>query len=149
MRLFLDTSAMVKLFVEEPGSEAMSGRVEEPGAEIWVLDLAALEFSSMLWRRVREGVLTADEASAVIRLQEQQFALWNVLAISPALLDTARGLLGDHAEMEGLRTLDAIQLAGYSWLVGEDGSVFASADSRLCRIAGQRGYAVFNPEEDG
>ena len=147
MKFFLDTSAMVKLFTDEPGSTEMIARVEKPGTEIWVLDLAGLEFSSMVWRRARENVLSVNEASALLHLQEQQFDMWEVLAISPALLSTAKDLLREHAETEGLRTLDAIQLAGFSWLVEEEDCVFASADSRLCRVARGRGYSVFNPEE--
>jgi len=54
MKLFFDTSALVKYFHEEEGTaqitELISGSMNN---EIWVLDLARIEFSSALYRKYR------------------------------------------------------------------------------------------------
>lgn len=137
---------MAKLFVEESGSAEMLAYCQQPGCEIWLLDLAGVEFSSLIWRRVREKQLSHGAALQVLALLDAQLQAWNTLAISPALLKCASGLLAEHAQDDGLRTLDAIQLAGFGWMNDVSGAVFATADQRLCAIARKRGYQTFNPD---
>ena len=42
MRLFLDTSALAKLFVEEMGTPEVTARVIAAGTDVWVSQLASL-----------------------------------------------------------------------------------------------------------
>jgi len=58
---FLDTSALVKRYVAEAGSDRVMSVVGEPGATIVIADLARVEFASALRRRVREGDVTEDQ----------------------------------------------------------------------------------------
>ena len=53
MNLFLDTSALVKFFHFERGSNTVSDMIESSENQIWVLDLVRAEFSSALHRRYR------------------------------------------------------------------------------------------------
>jgi len=58
--LFLDTSALAKLYIAEPGSEAMRRRISNE--LIAVSQLAYAEAHATFARRRREDLLTADES---------------------------------------------------------------------------------------
>ena len=60
MILYLDTSSLVKLYVEEPGSPAVHADVE--GSELVTTSIVAYtEARAALARRRREGSLTAGD----------------------------------------------------------------------------------------
>ena len=46
MNLFSDTSALVKYFHEEAGSERVTALVENPDHSVWLSELAQVEFVS-------------------------------------------------------------------------------------------------------
>ena len=50
MNLFFDTSALVKSFHEEEGSEVITQLLTSQGNEIWISELVRLEFMSALFR---------------------------------------------------------------------------------------------------
>ncbi|MEW5952509.1 MAG: PIN domain-containing protein [Bacillota bacterium] len=49
MNLFFDTSALVKFFYEEQGSEIVTDLITDPENIVYVSDLARLEFISVLY----------------------------------------------------------------------------------------------------
>lgn len=51
MKYFFDTSALVKLFQVEKGSEIVEEIVKDPDNDLWVLDLVRIEFLSSIYRR--------------------------------------------------------------------------------------------------
>jgi len=53
MKLFFDTSALVKFFHEEQGSETVTNLITSPNNEIWILELVRIEFFISLFRRFR------------------------------------------------------------------------------------------------
>jgi predicted nucleic acid-binding protein len=55
MNLFFDTSALVKLFSNEEGSEAVKKLVTNPSNTINVLDLALIELHSAIHRKYRNN----------------------------------------------------------------------------------------------
>ena len=62
--LYCDTSALVKLYVREPGSAELN-RTVEGRADLLVSDLAVTEVVSALSRRLRQGALTRGAALQV------------------------------------------------------------------------------------
>ncbi len=54
MNYFFDTSALVKLFHEETGSDIVEDLVNDQNNEIWVSELIRLEFLSSVYRRFRQ-----------------------------------------------------------------------------------------------
>ena len=135
MILYLDTSSLVKLYVEEPGSAVVRRLVEE--AELVAASVAAYpEARAALARRRRERSLTAAE----LRRAKAAFeADWpRVLALDLAG-ELARNA-GDLAERRRLRGFDAVQLASYLTIAREfpdDDVTFSSADTALARAARQ------------
>ena len=105
MILFLDTSALVKLYIAEPGSEAMRRRVSNE--LIAVSQLAYAEAHATFARRWREDLLTADELQILIANFEHDWQTVLQIPISEHVLPLVRDLCRDHP----LRGADALQLA--------------------------------------
>ena len=53
LNLFFDTSALVKLFHQEEGSDRIIQLMENEDTQVWISELAKLEFISALHRRFR------------------------------------------------------------------------------------------------
>ena len=145
MRVFFDTSALAKLFVPEAGTDEMNAMMAQDELEIWVSALAPLEFHSLVWRRHREGQLAAARVAALLDTLDEQLREWQVIGLTPSVLQSARELLADHAGQHGLRTLDALQLASFVALLDDGPATFGCADTRLCAVAALLGHATFNP----
>ena len=145
MRIFLDTSALAKLFVPEAGTDKMNALLAQTGMEIWVSALAPLEFHSLAWRRNREGLLDAARVTALLDTLDEQLGEWQVIGLTPSVLQSARELLKEHAGQHALRTLDALQLASFNTLLEDGPATFGCADARLVAVAALRGNDTFNP----
>jgi uncharacterized protein len=106
MSVFADSSAVVKLYADEPGSSLV--RAFEA---MHVSQLCRVEVPAAIWRKTRMGTLASADAVVLIRAFENDlFGSDAVLAparITPALLDDASVLTAAH----GLRAYDAVQLA--------------------------------------
>ena len=48
MILFFDTSALVKYFHVEEGTEQITALINDPNNEIWILELARIEFIGLI-----------------------------------------------------------------------------------------------------
>ena len=136
---------MAKLFVPEAGTAELNAMLSQPDMEIWVSELARLEFHSLVWRRCREGSLGTAQVTSLLAELDQQLDAWQVIELTPAVLSTARELLAAHAAQHPLRTLDAIQLASFMVALEEGAATFACADHRLCTVAAFRGHPTYNP----
>ena len=51
---FLDTSAVAKLYHEEPGSEVIEALASSSEAELWIAELTRAEFHSVCERSAQE-----------------------------------------------------------------------------------------------
>lgn len=155
--LYLDSSALIKHYQNERGTDALEVRLkeEETGLRsVFTSVLAYTEIHGALARRAREKLLSSEEAST---LHDGFDADW-VLSVSPIELDpsvlsVARDLLREFP----LRSADAIHLASALWL--RDMSrlgmkpdqytgplVFVCSDKRLGKAALKKQIEVFDPE---
>lgn len=132
--MYLDTSALVALYVPEPLSEAVARVVgREPPA---ISALTEVEFASALARRRRERSIPAADCDAVLQafdthLSERRFRRLPVAA------DTfAHATAALRAGKAPLSTLDALHLSAAA-LAGE---TLVTADRQLARAA--RAYGV-------
>ena len=64
-RLIVDTSVAVKWFVPEPYAEPARS-VLTGDHQLLAPDLLFAEFGNVMWKRVRSGEMTAEEATAVV-----------------------------------------------------------------------------------
>jgi len=136
---FWDSSALVPLLVEEPGS---AGRLQELKADPAVLVWwgTPVECESALQRRLREGALNAEGARLARENLMRLAAAWREVPASAFVRTLAVRLLRTHP----LRAADALQLAAALSLVqgGVADLVFLTADLRLADAAEIEGLEV-------
>jgi len=148
MRLFFDTSALVKFFHEEEGTPAVTRLIVGENNEIWISELARIEFISALFRRARSGEVTEEQLSSALIAFEEQTESFNCEPIGHATMQEAESLIKQFGKASGLRTLDALQLGAFS-LIAENDWVFVTSDNNLCHISELQGYKTINPLADG
>jgi uncharacterized protein len=143
---YLDTSALVKLYLREPGTEQMLRLASRAaGNQLVVLSLAQVEMRSTLRRRERTG----DIASAVVvhllgAFQRHLEGIFLRQTLTEAILDVACEMVDRYS----LFALDAVQLAGYLAVRTASGAnipIFVSADRGLLSAAEAQGIPVFDP----
>lgn len=146
--LFLDSSAVVKHYVIEQGSNWVKSVLHPAGEnQIHVSLLAGVEVLAAIARRRREGSLDANAASAAIREFRDDFdVLYQHVAVNEQVVDRAMQLAQRHA----LRGYDAVQLAT-GVLLNERclamglSIIFVCADNVLNAAAAAEGLQVENP----
>ncbi len=133
MILYFDTSALVKLFNNEAGSEEVKQLVNNPVNEVCVLELAHIELLSAVYRRFRSGQILPEHLNAIQQAIDEQFEWFKVLPISPEIVTSARELLLQFGKNFGLRTLDAMHIAGWR-LFSEKHWVFITSDKNQHKV---------------
>ncbi len=137
MITYVDTSTLLKLLIEEPGSAQ--------AALIWdSADVVAGARVAHVEARAALGAANRARRMSSAQLQRSKIGLaglwqqFTIVEITEGLVDAA----GDLAEQEGLRGYDAIHLAA-ALQIGAD--LLTSADTDLCAAASRRGLHVANP----
>lgn len=111
MKIFLDTSSLIKLYHNEIGTDILDKIFEDNEVgEIFLSDIAKVEFTSALWKKVRTKDLTSDEATDIIDSFCDDYDKYTFIDVNSELLSIARDLVIKYG-LKGLRTLDSIQLA--------------------------------------
>lgn len=142
---YLETSALVKLYVREAGTDRLVRLVDSPEThQFALLSLAQVELRSAVRRRERAGDL---DGRAVTKLLERfDLHLGTIFVrqgMSDSVLDMACAVLDRHP----LRGYDALQLAGCLILKSAAPSdpVFVCADHQLLQAAEAEGLVWLNP----
>jgi predicted nucleic acid-binding protein len=129
--LYLDTSALVKLYVDEPGSNAVAARVELAEAVV-TARITYAEARAVFARHRREGGLTRQALRRLVRELDAEWGTYSLIDIGDPIVRRA----GNLAERHALRGYDAVQLAAALDLKSPGVDVeFASFDARLTRAA--------------
>lgn len=137
MITYVDTSLLVKLLVEEEGSERAE-QVWDVADVVASVELIHVESRAALAAAARRGRLSpAQHRRARVELQGLADQLV-IIEVSSELIASA----ADLAEAESLRGYDAVHLAG---AVTVDAAVMATADIELCEAAERRGFHIANP----
>ena len=145
---YLETSALVKLYVREPGTEVLLRLASRSSdSRLAVLSLARVELTSAVRRRERNGEIPAAVATSVLEAFGRHLQTRFVTQIiTDFVLDIAVALANRHA----LRAFDAVQLAGFVALRAASSSTeapfFVCSDKALLTAAETEGAAVLNPE---
>jgi predicted nucleic acid-binding protein len=146
---YLDTSAALKQYVNEVGSEWQKHTLSRDTV-IVATQLLIVEVASALNRRVREGTVEHhDYARLSGRFRDDCRDVYQLVILDDAIVDVAYALLERHS----LRAYDAVHLATAitvnRWLVeaGEAALTFLCADNHLLAAASAEGLAVDNPND--
>jgi predicted nucleic acid-binding protein len=129
--LYLDTSALVKLYVEEEGTTRTAARVEEADG-VATVRITYAEARAVLARHHREGAITGAELRAAVRELEREWPAYSIVEVNEPLVRGA----GTLAERHALGGYDAVQLAAALEIRRAGGDIeFAAFDARLNRAA--------------
>ncbi len=145
---FFDTSALVKYYHPEAGTDAVDRIIEGAGAESLIARLTLVETISVFAIKVRTGEFDAAEFARLRALFSTHVARrrYRVFRLLNVHYDRARDLIANHGLHRRIRTLDALQL-GVALHIHEIAPIdhFVCADQRLCDIAALEGLTVINP----
>lgn len=137
MITYVDTSSLLKLVVEEEGSE-QAAMIWEVADAVTSASLVVVEGRAALAAAARGGRLSAAQHR---RAKTELAALVEELAIVH-ITDPLLSHAGDLAEQEALRGYDAVHLAA---ALTVEATVLASSDTDLCVAARRQGLHVANP----
>ena len=131
MITYLDASSLVKYFIEEEGSADVRALVES--ALPTTSRLSAVEITSAICRRWREGQLSETARDQALERLEEVLAELYIIELTPEITESAQQLLQLHP----LRAGDAIQLASYLAVKNRTGKtvLFSAFDHRLNETA--------------
>lgn len=143
---YLDTSALVKLYVREPGTNRLLQIASNPSeTRLAVLALSAVEARSAIRRRERAGDIDPDTATIIMhRLRQHMESRFIRQSVSDVVLDGAIEIVDRYA----LRAYDAVQLAGCLTLkaaTGTESPTFVCADQKLLDAARSELLPVLDP----
>jgi predicted nucleic acid-binding protein len=145
---FLESTAFAKLFVQEPGTDALIRLMEtvEDNRKL-IAASAPLEVYAAIRRRERVGDISSHDAAAAFEILRIEAARMVQEPLNPAVLEASRQLL----DRTRLRWTDALQLGAA--LVAREmfrGTeiLFVSASPSLREAARAEGFQALDPEKD-
>lgn len=134
MILYLDTSALVKLYVEEPGTEQVHSAAAAAEA-CATHELSYVEARSAFARKRRESDWSEATYRRVLRALDKDWPALDRVTVTPSLIRRA----ADFTERFELRAYDAVQLAAAEAVREQVGSLsrvrFCCFDERLLAAA--------------
>lgn len=147
MNLFIDTSALVKLYHQEDGSENLADFLKQYEVDlvITISDLSKIEFHSAFLKRVRMNEIDEQTVKEAFEEFENDTIMMNIVDTDLQVKNAAISLLDNIAVTKSLKTLDALQLAT-AILTNQFYPIdyFIAADKKLLEIA-QTYFQVYNP----
>jgi len=108
--VYVDTSALVPVFIQEPKSEAVIAWLESSGARLAISEWSLVEFASAASIKVRSGRLTASLARDA-RARVDDFAKKHCLVALPGQQEYRRAAEWAGNDALKLRAADALHLA--------------------------------------
>lgn len=129
MAFYLDTSALVKLVVAEPETDALLTWIDRTQGELVSSDLCRTELLRAVRRAAPELTLRSREVLDALTL----------IGVTTQLFEEAARL-----DPPGLRTLDAIHLA-VALDLGDELESMVTYDERLAEAAAAYGVAIAGP----
>ena len=148
---YLDSSALVKMYVQEAGSQWIEENISNPNTAIrWIARIGIVEAAAAIARRQRMGDITLDKRDLLYKTLF--FDSRNRLS----LLSESSEIISYAAELTQLHPLqgyDAVHLAAAIKLHQQYLShkiapiIFVSADETLCQAAKNEGLTIENPNE--
>ena len=110
-RFFFDTSALIKLYHEETGTNKLDSLIESENPVIVISDLTIIEMISALAKKVRMKVIVKDTFIEVVSDFENDLAFYDVIETDKTIKTKAVSLIKSIGGEISLKTLDALQLA--------------------------------------
>ena len=141
MIVYLDTSSLVKLYVDETGSDRIR-EISRQASVISTSKVAYAEARSAFARKQKEGGFSHRTLRRIVEDFNRDWESYFVIEITDGLIRSA----GDLAEKHLLRGFDSIHLASAIQLKNKTRSetYFSSTDLRLNQSAEKEGMTILS-----
>ena len=139
MIVYIDTSDLVKLYVDEIGSDAIKEIVRK-ATVISTSKVAYAEARAAFARKQRDGGFSFKVLRKIVEDFNREWESYFLIEVTDGLIRSA----GDIAEKHLLRGFDSIHLASAINLKNKIGSevYFSSTDEKLNQAAGKEGIII-------
>lgn len=141
MIVYLDTSSLVKLYVQEAHTALVKRWVEETEI-VATCRIAYPETMSAITRRFRQGDLTKKQYDSLVTKFSNEWGRF-------AVVDFDELEAGRLVTLYGLRGFDAVHLSAATLLKASQNNMslsFSSFDEKLNDAAATEGFAILSPE---
>lgn len=132
MTLYVDSSALLKRYVDEPDSDAAEDLLRSDPA------LVTARHTVVEVRRNLARLVRADELGAVRTAFTRDLETFDLVELDSGTCEVAASI----AEMTGVRTLDAMHLAAAQRVGGGPAIAFLTFDARQAQAARSLGFTV-------
>ena len=134
MNVFLDSSALAKRYIQEPGSDRLE-EILSSASSLGISVICVSEVVSALCRRRRERMLSAQQYAKAKQALFEDIEDASVVSLTDQVVARAVELL----ERWPLRSSDALHVASAAEWSAE---LFVSADEKQCTAARGKGLQV-------
>ena len=142
--IYVDTSAIVKLYIKEPGSGTVSEWIKNNNEPIPLTGLIELELINALQLKQFRDELNNDEFENIISLlhdHEQRGVYYRPVVEWPGVFSFAISLSNNHTPNCGARSLDILHVASALAMKAE---TFLTFDKRQAELTAMVGLKTVN-----
>ncbi len=148
MHLFIDTSALIKLYHNEKGTERLRNILEENKNNLFITvsKLSITEMHSAFMKKVRANEIEREDAISALDFFKLDLDKFNVTSLNDNLIDVSIDLILNYSGQKNLRSLDSLQLS--SAIISNINNKidkFISSDKDLLAVA-ENFFETINPE---
>lgn len=111
MKIFLDTSSLIKLYYKEEGTSNLDKIfTKNIISEIFISEITKVEFFSAIYKKLRTKHLHQQNVNDILNAFISDEPNYSIILMNSKIIDLSRLLIQKYG-IAGLRSLDAMQLA--------------------------------------
>jgi predicted nucleic acid-binding protein len=119
LKIFLDTSSLIKLYYKEEGTSSLDKIFAEYSiSEIFISEITKVEFFSAIYKKLRTKHLHQQNVNDILSAFISDEHNYSIVLMSSEIIDVSQSLIKKYG-IAGLRSLDAIQLASVCNIKGQ------------------------------
>jgi len=139
LKLFFDTSALIKNYIIESGSDKVEELLNQ-AENVYISSILEIETISVFKRLLLEKAVSSNEYEILKNEFETDYSFFTPADLSGPVIERAKLVIESHY----LKSLDAIHLATALLLIDEI-DYFIVCDEKLIKAAVKEGLKVINP----
>ncbi len=141
MNLFIDTSALIKKYIDEPGSGHID-KIMNEAEQIFISAITEVETFSTFKRLLIENVIDGNDYKILKNEFETDYQYYTHVNFDVSISNNAKLLI----EKYQLKSLDSIQL-GTAILLKDEIDFFVVCDDKLIKSGRKEGLKIINPNK--
>ncbi|MFH0974891.1 MAG: type II toxin-antitoxin system VapC family toxin [Spirochaetota bacterium] len=141
MNFFFDTSALIKKYIIENGSDKVDKLLNE-AENVYISAITEIETFSTFKRLLIEKAIDKEEYEILKNEFETDFQYYSIINFDKSISSNAKSLI----EKYQLKSLDSIQL-GTALYLKDEIDFFVVCDEKLIKSGKQEGLKVIDPNK--